>query len=85
MYMLNDMKSMTVHDRHKFWLAVFLCVSGVALLFTGLFVGDNGVITLTGSGELLVTAGAILGIDVAYSNKLQEMIDQMTDKIERGK
>lgn len=69
-----------VTDRHKFWLATGLCVAGVALLFTGLFVGTAGIISgsvIGGSGELFVTAGAILGIDAVYSKKLSDIISEV--------
>lgn len=66
-----------ISDKRKFWLACFLCVSGVALLFVTLFIPPAGVLStsvLTGSGELLLTGGAILGVDVAYSIKLKELL-----------
>ena len=66
-----------ISDKRKFWLACFLCVSGVALLFVSLFIPPAGVLStsvLTGSGELLLTGGAILGVDVAYSIKLKELL-----------
>ena len=69
-----------INDRHKFWLATGLCVAGVALLFTGLFVGTAGIISgsvIGGSGELFVTAGAILGIDAVYSKKLSDIINEI--------
>lgn len=64
------------HKRH-FILACFLCVSGIALLFTGLFVSGTGIISgsvLGGAGEIFLLAGAILGIDTVYSNKLVDII-----------
>lgn len=66
-----------VNDTKKFWLACFLCVAGVVLLFVALFIPPAGVLStsvLTGSGELLLTGGAILGVDVAYSIKLKELL-----------
>lgn len=72
-----------VNDTKKFWLAVFLCVSGVALLFTGLFLPPMGSIAssvLGGSGELLLTGGAILGVDAAYGAKLKDIINQLKDE-----
>lgn len=72
--------SIKVNDTKKFWLAVFLCVSGVALMFTGLFMPPIGSIAssvLAGSGELLLTGGAILGVDAAYSTKLHDIIKQI--------
>lgn len=72
-----------ITDNKKFWLAVFLCVAGSALLFTGVFLPPVGVISssvLGGSGELLLTGGAILGVDVAYSTKLKDIIKQIKDE-----
>lgn len=71
-----------INDTKKFWLAVFLCVSGVALMFTGLFMPPIGSIAssvLAGSGELLLTGGAILGVDAAYNTKLHDIIKQLKD------
>lgn len=69
-----------IRDKRKFWLAAFLCVAGVALLFTGLFVGTAGFISgsvIGGAGELFLTAGAILGIDTIYAHKLTEIINDI--------
>lgn len=74
-----------ISDKRKFWLACFLCVSGVLLLFTALFIPPAGVLStsvLTGSGELLLTGGAILGVDVAYSIKLKELLSEYINKPE---
>lgn len=77
-------------DKHKFWLAVGLCVAGVALLFVGMLVNPIGVISPTvigGAGELFLTAGAILGIDAIYSKKLTDIVKEFTktsDKAEQG-
>ena len=71
-----------ISDTRKFWLAAGLCVAGVALLFTGLFVGTAGIISASvigGAGELFITAGAVLGIDAVYSHKLTEIIKSLTD------
>lgn len=65
-------------DRRKFWLAAFLCVAGVALLFTGMFIPPAGVISGTvvgGAGELFLLAGSVLGIDAVYAHKLTEIIN----------
>ena len=67
---LNGIRKMNKLDKHKFWLAVFLCVAGVGLLFVGMLVNPVGVISASvigGAGELFLTAGAILGIDAIYS------------------
>lgn len=72
-----------INDKRKFWLSCFLCVSGVVMMFVALFLPPVGVLStsvLTGSGELLLTGGAILGVDVAYSVKLKELLTQYLDK-----
>ncbi len=77
-----------VNDTKKFWLACFLCVAGVVLLFVALFIPPAGVLStsvLTGSGELLLTGGAILGVDVAYSIKLKELLSDYLNKPEEKK
>ena len=77
------MKQTIISDKRKFWLACFLCVAGVALMFTALFIPPMGVLStsvLTGSGELLLTGGAILGVDVAYSIKLKELLSDYLQK-----
>jgi len=72
-----------VTDAKKFWLATFLCVAGVILMFVALFLPPVGLVStsvLTGSGELLLTGGAILGVDVAYSIKLKQLLSDYIDK-----
>ena len=76
-----------ISDKRKFWLACFLCVSGVAMMFVALFIPPVGVLStsvLTGSGELLLTGGAILGVDVAYSIKIKELLSNYLDKQDDG-
>lgn len=75
-------------DKHKFWLAVGLCVAGVALLFVGMLVNPVGVINpsvIGGAGELFLTAGAILGIDAIYSKKLTDIVKEFTKEDEQTK
>lgn len=75
-------------DKHKFWLAVGLCVAGVALLFVGMLVNPVGVINpsvIGGAGELFLTAGAILGIDAIYSKKLTDIVKQFSKEDEQTK
>lgn len=72
-----------VNDTKKFWLACFLCVAGVVLMFVALFLPPVGILStsvLTGSGELLLTGGAILGVDVAYSIKLKQLLSDYIEK-----
>lgn len=71
----------TTTDNRKFWLSATMCVLGVALLFTGMIVDPIGVISASvigGAGEIFITAGAILGIDVVYSHKLTKIIKEVT-------
>ena len=82
------MSNNIISDKRKFWLACFLCVSGVVLMFVALFIPPAGVLStsvLTGSGELLLTGGAILGVDVAYSIKLKELLSDYLNKPEEKK
>lgn len=74
-------------ESKKFWLAAFLCAAGVALLFVSLLTqGEIASGVLTGVGELLLTAGAILGIDLVYANKLQAIVKQFReDAIEEAR
>lgn len=74
-------------DNRKFWLSATMCVLGVALLFTGMIVDPVGVITssvIAGAGEIFITAGAILGIDVVYSHKLTQIIKEITEDKQRN-
>lgn len=69
-------------DKVKSWLASVSIVAGIALLFTGMLIDPQGVIdptVLGGAGELLITGGAILGIDVVYSNKLRDIVKDLAD------
>lgn len=72
---------MNSNDNKKFWLATVLAVAGVALLFVGMLVDPTGFISTSvigGAGEIFITAGAILGIDVVYSNKLSQIVKDIT-------
>lgn len=76
----NNKPKLKISDVKQFWLAVFLCVAGVALLFTGMFLGEEGEIAgsvIGGAGELFLTAGAILGINASYGSKLTEIIKEI--------
>lgn len=87
--MKRDIKMKNViSDKRKFWLACFLCVSGVVLMFVALFIPPVGILStsvLTGSGELLLTGGAILGVDVAYSIKLKELLSDYIENKDNEK
>lgn len=77
----------TGSDNRKFWLSATMCVLGVALLFVGMIVDPVGVITssvIAGAGEIFITAGAILGIDVVYSHKLTQIIKEITEDKQRN-
>lgn len=54
-------------------LGVFLAISGVALLWTGLFIEPLGEIhpsVLTALGEVFTFSGALIGIDYTYKWKV---------------
>ena len=73
----------------RFWLAVFLCVAGVGMLFTGMFVGEVvGVISasvISGGGLCFITAAGFLGIDLAIKNQLVEIIKTLDDDDEEDR
>ena len=51
------------------WIATFLCVAGVALLFMGLWIPPAGEIhpsVLVAFGEVSTFAGALFGVDYSY-------------------
>lgn len=56
----------------QLWVAVFLTVAGVALLFFGFFVAPLGEIdnsVLVAYGETSTFAGALFGVDYTYRFK----------------
>lgn len=63
-------------------LGVFLALSGVALLWTGLFIDPLGEIhpsVLTALGEVFTFSGALIGIDYTYKFKTFTRINDRDD------
>ena len=63
------------------WTAVFLTISGIALIFMGFWVVPTGEISnsvLIAFGELSTFAGALFGIDYTY--KVKYKINQINQK-----
>jgi len=56
----------------QFYMAVFLIVMGVGMLFTGLLLPPQGEISpsvLVAYGETLTFVGSVIGIDYNYRSK----------------
>lgn len=71
---------MTTHTRNivQLTLAVVLTVSGLAMLFIGMFVQPVGQIhpsVLTAFGEVATFAGALIGVDYTYRYKVTRIIN----------
>lgn len=63
-------------------LGVFLALSGVALLWTGLFIHPIGEIhpsVLTALGEVFTFSGALIGIDYTYKYKTFTKFNNIDD------
>lgn len=70
-------------DKKRFWLAVFLLVSGVALVFLGFFtppVGEVHGSVLGFFGEVSCIAGALMGIDLAIDNKIDRRLNKKEEQ-----
>lgn len=70
-------------DKKRFWLAVFLLVSGVALVFFGFFtppVGEVHGSVLGFFGEVSCIAGALMGIDLAIDNKIDKRLNKKEEQ-----
>lgn len=64
-------------DSKRFWLASFLCVSGVVILITSLVLPPLGIISSTviaPVGELFILAGGILGLDVVTLKMIKGVV-----------
>ncbi len=62
------------------WLAIFLCVTGVGLIYVCVFLKPYGVIDdsiLWAIGQMFTLIGALTGVGVYYNNK----IDRIETKI----
>jgi hypothetical protein len=78
---LSAKEKMTI----QLWLGVILAVTGIILLWVGLFLPPLGVIdasVLTGIGEVFTFSGSLIGID--YSYKFKEYKLRMQDDEENA-
>lgn len=60
------------NDHFRLFWASVLCASGMALLFTGLWLPPEGEIdssVLVAYGEVMTFVGGLVGIDYVYRNK----------------
>lgn len=77
-------------EKSRFWLATFMILSGIVLVYIGFFVPPVGEISnsvLGFFGEILAASGAILGIDLAVDRKItrrfkEEEENKWQEKIE---
>lgn len=74
----------------QLWVAVFLTVAGVVLLFCGFWVFPVGEIdnsVLVAYGEISTFAGALFGVDYSYKVRfkryLNDKSEELKDKEER--
>lgn len=72
----------------QLWIAVFLSVSGMILLFCGFWVEPTGQIdnsVLVAYGEVSTFAGALFGVDYRYKCKYKNYIkeDEIENKEEK--
>lgn len=73
----------------QLWIAVFLSVSGMILLFCGFWVVPTGQIdnsVLVAYGEVSTFAGALFGVDYSYKCKYKKYIqgeDETENKEEK--
>lgn len=77
-HLLTRKEKMTI----QLWLGVFLAVTGVALLWTGLFIHPVGIIhpsVLTALGEVFTFSGALIGIDYSYKFKTIKLMKDVDD------
>lgn len=60
------------NDHFRLWWASLLCVSGLTLLFTALWLPPEGEIdssVLVAYGEVMTFVGGLVGIDYVYRSK----------------
>lgn len=65
--------------RYHLWIATFLCVAGVALLFMGLWIPPAGEIhpsVLVAFGEVSTFAGALFGVDYSYRYRYRSRFNE---------
>lgn len=84
LHILSKKEKMTI----QLWLGVFLAVTGVALLWAGLFIHPVGIIhpsVLTGIGEVFTFSGALIGIDYTYKFKTIKYLSGAKDDEDEDK
>lgn len=68
----------------QLWMAVFLTVVGVVMLFCGFWVGPVGEINnsvLVAYGEVSTFAGALFGVDYSYKVKFKRYLNDKEKEI----
>ena len=61
----------------QLWLGVILSLSGILLLWVGLYlppIGEISASVLTGFGEVATFSGALIGIDYSYRYQVMKFI-----------
>lgn len=68
----------------QLWMAVFLTVAGVVMLFCGFWVAPVGEINnsvLVAYGEVSTFAGALFGVDYSYKVKFKRYLNDKEKEI----
>lgn len=64
-------------DNRRFWLGAVLAILGVIIMIIGMFIPPEGHIStsvLSGTGEIFLLAGAILGLDQYVNLKVTKIL-----------
>lgn len=64
-------------DNRRFWLGAVLAILGVIIMIIGMFIPPEGHIStsvLSGTGEIFLLAGAILGLDQYVNLKVTRIL-----------
>ena len=64
-------------DNRRFWLGTVLAILGVIIMIIGMFIPPEGYIStsvLSGTGEIFLLAGAILGLDQYVNLKVTRIL-----------
>ena len=70
-------------DNRRFWLGAVLAILGVIIMIIGMFIPPEGHIStsvLSGTGEIFLLAGAILGLDQYVNFKVTKILRGEEDK-----
>jgi len=65
-------------EKQRFWFGAFIATLGVVMMFVAMFMDPQGHISssvLTAAGEVLVFAGAILGLDGYMNFKIKKLYE----------